>query len=276
MRRVLFFLSLGVVFLPGNFPPLPLDHRLSGEEPALREVRDRGGRLPSNAEMEKLARTDPVAFLENCLRRYDREVKGYRATLQKQERIGGTLQSTEVIDVAFREEPFSVLMKWRKGTRLAQKTLFVKGEYDDQLQVLPSGILSLAGVVPRDPNGADARQSSRYTITEFGLKIGTQRTLAAFEAAKKDKGLHVEYLGKKKIKEAGGRLCWVLRRDRYKKPEVDGVTGLTFYVDVETWLQVGSTLKGAGNRLIGEYFFRDIVLNPDFDKGTFSREALKK
>ena len=48
------------------------------------------------------------------------------------------------------------------------------------------------------------------------------------------------------------------------------------YIDTENWLQVGNVLKGEENRLIGEYFFRDIKINPDFAPGTFSREALKR
>jgi hypothetical protein len=277
MRRFLHVFSLLVVFLPGNVSSVSsMSAFQAGQTSPFRDVEDRGGDLPSNAEMEKLAQTDPIAFLENCLRRYDREVKSYRVTLQKQERLGGTLQGTEVIEACFREEPFSVRMDWVKGTGLAQRTLYVKGQYDDQLQVLPAGLLGLAGVVSRDPKGAEARSSSRYPITEFGIKVGMQRTLAAFEHARKEKALHVDYLGKKKIKEAGDRLCWVLRRSRYKKPEVDGITGLTLYIDTENWLQVGSTLKGADNKLIGEYFFRDLELNPKFADDTFTREGLKR
>src|SRR5438309_545674 len=43
------------------------------------------GALPDNATMERLIQEDPCAFLENCLRRYQRDVKGYTCTLQKQE-----------------------------------------------------------------------------------------------------------------------------------------------------------------------------------------------
>ncbi len=78
-----------------------------------------------------------------------------------------------------------------------------------------------------------------------------------------------------KVKEAGDRVCWKLKRTDYKAPEdIDGVTDMTLYVDKETWLQVGSTLKGADGQLLGEYFFRDIELNLDFKPDTFTREAL--
>ena len=48
------------------------------------------------------------------------------------------------------------------------------------------------------------------------------------------------------------------------------------YIDKENWLQVGNVLKGEEGRLIGEYFFRDLKLNPDFPPDTFTREALKR
>ena len=110
----------------------------------------------------------------------------------------------------------------------------------------------------------------------FGIKIGSEAALAAWEAAKKDDALHVEFLGEKKIKELGGRPCWVLKRTGYRKPEEDGIAETTFYFDKETWLQVGSVLKNRNGELIGEYLFRDVELNPKFDDDVFTTKSLKK
>jgi hypothetical protein len=278
MRRLLLCLPLCFVLLPGN--PRADSAPKEGLPPLDR--RDDGAPLPPADDMPRLAQKDPIAFLENCLRRYDREVKGYRCILQKQERIDGKLKGTEVIDVQFREKPFSARLDWREGAGLAQRSLYVKGRYNDQALVLPTILPRLVGVVERDPEGPQARQSGRYPLTEFGIKIGTQRALAAWEAARKRGTLRVEYLGEKRVKEAGDRLCWVLRRTGYEKPEGDGftpakegITQSTFYFDEETWLQVGSVLKGEENRLIGSYYFRDVKLNPKFKPGTFTRDALK-
>ena len=269
MRRLLFCLPLCLLMGP-NGP-----HSAAPRGPALADVADDGGALPTEARMKRLAETDPVAFLEACIRRYDREVKGYRCALHKQERLDGKLQPSEEIDAQFREDPFSVLMDWKEGVRLAQKTLYVKGENKERMLVKPSGLLALAGVVERDTDSPDAKKSSRYPITEFGIKFGMERTLAAWKAAQKDDALHVDFLGEVKVKEAGDRVCWKLRRTGYKGPEdIDGVTEATFYFDKETWLQVGSTLKGADGQLLGEYFFKDIELNPDFKADTFTREAV--
>ena len=269
MRRLLLCLPLCLLLAPdgprATAPPAAA---------TLAGVADDGDALPTEARMKRLAETDPVAFLEACVRRYDREVKGYRCILHKQERLEGTLQPSEEIAIQFREEPFSVLMDWREGVRLAKKTLYVKGENNDKILVKPSGLLALAGVVERDPNGDDAKKSSRYPISEFGIKFGTERTLASWKAARKDDALHIEFLGEVKVKEAGDRVCWKLHRTGYKAPEDGGVAESTFYYDKETWLQVGSTVKNSDGQILGEYWFRDIELNPDFKADTFTREAV--
>ena len=272
MPRLLLCLPLCCLLAPAGLRSVA-----PATESVLASVADDGGALPTEARMKHLAETDPIAFLEACIRRYDREVKGYRCALHKQERLDGKLQPSEEIDVQFRENPFSVLMDWREGARLAQKTLYVKGENKDKMEVKLNGLLAIAGIVERDPAGDDARKSSRFPITEFGIQIGSEHTLASWKAAEKQNALHVAYLGEVKVKEAGDRVCWKLKRTGYKAPEEsDGVNELTMYVDKETWLQVGSTLKNADGQLLGEYFFRDIELNPEFKPNTFTREALAR
>jgi hypothetical protein len=272
MRALLLSLPLCLALAaPGAPPSAPS----APPEPADAGVGDKP--LPDTATLEGLARTDPIAFMRACVRRYDREVKGYRCTLVKQERIGGKLQRTEVIDVAFREDPFSVLLTWKQGGGLAARVLYVKGENGGQMLVRPAGWRGrLVSVVSRDPEGAQAKEESRYPLTEFGIREGMLRAINAWGAAQKAGTLKYEYRGKRKIPETGDRLCHVLHRYDYATPEEGGITDAVLYYDVETWLQVGSTLKGAEGQLIGDYWFRDIQLNPDFPPDTFTRAALTK
>jgi hypothetical protein len=229
--------------------------------------------LPDNTTIERLARTDPVAFVENCLERYRRDVHSYQAVLHKQERIE-KLRRSEEIAVTFRERPFSVLLVWLRNAGRAERVLYVQGENGNQLLVRPSGVAyKIAGIVRRDPRSADAQQTSRIPLTEFGMGKATHRLLASWRAAKKEDNLTVEYLGQKKVVEAGGRMCYVLRRNGFS---LEGVHAITVYFDVETWLQVGTTLKGEDNALLGEYFFRDVRINPDLPAGPFTRAALEE
>jgi hypothetical protein len=269
-------LSLLVASAPSQEEP-PAGHRELPVRPLLRETlpkpADSGDRATT---LERLAHEDPVAFLEQCLDRYQREVKGYHCILQKQERIAGRLQPRETIEVYFREDPHSVLMHWQHGARKAECALFVLGENHGKMLARPNGSLArriVGDVVERDVDGSDARQSGRYTLSQFGIRKGTERTLAAWKASRQRGKLQVEYLGEQVVKEAGDRPCYKLRRT-YEAPEGDGVAELTIYMDKETLLQVGSVLKGDNGQLIGEYFWRDIQLNPTFSPGQFDRNAL--
>jgi hypothetical protein len=236
------------------------------------------GALPTAAAMAKLAREDPVAFLENCLRRYDREVKGYQAIFQKQERLQGKLHGKEIMELYVREQPqpWAVFMRWLEGAGKAERVLYVKGENNDKMLVHPAGFAGkFVSVVERDVDGAEAQASGRYALNQSGIKNGSLRTLASMKAARAKGTLHVEYLGEQQMREAGDRMCFKFHR-AYEQPEHDGVMELTYYVDKENWLQVGSIVKAKGNKLLGEYFFHTIKLNPDFAPDQFTREAVAK
>jgi hypothetical protein len=230
------------------------------------------------AAMTELAKTEPVAFLTHVVERYDREVTGYKCTLEKQERVKGKLHPVEVVECCFREKPFSVRMDWKKGAGRAAKTAYVKGENKGNVLVLPTGLASLIGVVEKAPNGSEAKATSRYPVTEFGIQVGTKRTLASWKAAKKRGELKVTYNGIKKLEKLDNRPVWELKRTGYESPESDSIaeTASTFYFDVENWLQVGSYLTGEDGKLVGSYYFRDLELNPEFDDDTFTRAGLKK
>jgi hypothetical protein len=137
-------------------------------------------------------------------------------------------------------------------------------------------LLRFAGIQSRAPNSADAMSTSRYPINEFGIKLGTQRTLSAWYAARKRGDLKVNFLGEVKPKELDGRPCWKVQRVGYPEPEDGGVLESTFFFDKETWLQTGTILTGEEGKLIGYYYFRDIELNPTFPEETFTRAALLK
>jgi hypothetical protein len=270
MRRV--FACLPVILVFTQTAPYAPTRAHSSEPRAAAEDRSA---LPNKAEMERLARTRPVEFLEQCLRYYERNVQGYTTVMRKQERLEGKLQRSEVIEVAFRERPFSVRMHWLEGARLANAVLYVQGENGGNMLVQPALALARGFIVQRDPEGAEARQSGRYPVKDFGIRKGMERTLASWKAAHEKGELHVECLGEVHLKEAGDRTCLALRRTQYARPEMDGVIDLTVYLDEENWLQIGSVVKGEEGKLIGAYYFRDVQINPDFKAGQFTRDGLK-
>src|SRR5947207_2722061 len=116
MSRLLLALVPILLICP-HLIPLP-DRPGDSTTSSFSDFKDDGKALPEAERMASLAEKDPVAFLETCLRRQAREVKTYTVTLQKQERLNGNLEKKELIDVSFREEPFSVLFRWKEGARL--------------------------------------------------------------------------------------------------------------------------------------------------------------
>jgi hypothetical protein len=224
---------------------------------------------------EPLPAKDPVDFLKKCLERYQEEkISGYTSQLHKQERIQGRLQPSEEIEVYFREHPYSVLMHWLKGQKLADSALYVEGKNDGKLLVHPSGLAGrLVQVVSRDPEGEDARRSGRYSLKEFGLRKATERSYHDWKEAQDQGTLHADYLGVRQVYEAGDRPCYTLHRTS-TKPDDQGVTDVTLYIDKDNWLQIGSVLKGPDGKIIGEYMFRDVRLNPPFKPGQFESSAL--
>ncbi len=270
------------------------------------ELEKNANPLPDPAGRAQLAREDPVAFLEDCIRYYDRDVHGYHLIMQKQERVPTRLpiekrklQKKEVIEVDFKDKPHSVFMHWLEGERLADRCLYVEGENDNMILVHPSGLAGkFVTFVKRKVDGPEAQESGRYTLNMFGIKHGTLRTLNFAKKAKENGTLNMDYygaddqwhacgsqatvsLGTQQIPEAGNRACFILRR-HYAEEENDGVLELKIFIDTQNWLQVGSIVEGKveepnGKRyLIGEYYFRDIQLNPKFASDQFKEAAVTR
>ena len=224
---------------------------------------------------------DPIGFLEACLKRYDAKVKGYTLTFQKQEMIGGEPKprSLEIVEVAYRDHPYSVFFRWlQPPKRQVMRALYVEGENLDTQKKSRVKILSNVGfVLDKEPDGDEAKQQGRYFINQFGLRQAMERALDSWKAARLENALHVEYLGQFEVQEAGGRRCYKFHRSKYARPEAhDGVVDLTIYIDCETLLQVGSILLNQQGQKLGEYYFRDIQLNPPFPEWQFTPEALRK
>ncbi len=279
MRRLLTIVAIGLFVLVGvsalglyglslGYFDTPVEHEPPPESPVL----DTSVPLPSVDKLESLARTDPIGFLKDCLIRYRKEVHGYYATLQKQERLSGRLGPVETIRVAFREEPLSVLMAWTSPPAgMADRALYVAGQNGGK--ALARGkIMHL--IHHRDPYSADAKNASRYALPEFGIAKGTERSLAAMERAKSHGTLKVEYLGIRPVAEAGNVPCYVLRRT-CNPPEEDGITVVEYDVDTSHWLQVGTALTAAGDQPVASYYFRDVQLNPTFPPNQFDPKAVK-
>ncbi len=226
-------------------------------------------------EIARYALTDPIELFRLSLVKYHETTKAYTCTMCRQERIKGKLNPPDVVECWFKEEPFSVLMHWTQGGGPADASLFIANHHGHKICVRPK-IGKVFGYVERSLDAPDVKANSRYSITDFGLRGGAERTYRTWKELR-DKGvdLQTEYLGlRPNVEEAGGRACHVIKR-HCNPPEEEGLTDVTIYIDAETWQQVGSVLM-ADDQLIGCYWFKDININPTFDSKQFSIETLKK
>jgi len=248
------------------------DSAVPHEPPPESPVLDTTVKLPPAGEMEALAKADPIGFLRDSLIRYRKEVRGYFCTLQKQERIKGKLGPAETIGIAFREDPFSVLLVWHSPPAgMADRALYVAGQNGGK--ALARGKI-MHIVHHRDPYSADATNASRVALPEFGIAKGTERTLAAWEHAAARGALKVEYPGVRSLPQAGGVPGYVLRRT-CNPPEEDGVQTVEVSFDLVHCMQVGNVLTAADNELVAAYYFRDVAINPPFPADQFDPKQVK-
>jgi hypothetical protein len=235
--------------------------------------------LPTTDEFVALAKTDPVAALKAGVARYRREVTGFHATLVKQERIKGKLNPLETIDIWYRDDPHSVYMEWKgESVGQADRVLYIDGANDNQLLARPKSALArkiVGSVIARDPEGSEARATSRVSVRDSGLCKAAEKVVVAWEKAKIEGTLHVEYQGIQVIPEAGDRQCYVFKRTM-DQPDEEGLKYVVIGIDVETWRQVANILTDSEGNRIAAYWFKDVELNPAIPEGTFEKSALTK
>lgn len=247
--------------------------------------------------LDELAAADPVALLAECRRKFRAEVRGYRATLHKQERTGGALHPPEVVEVAVREEPYAILMRWTAGARgplgtPIEAALFVAGANAGRMTVWrPTARFAPLRQLSLDPADDGARAASRYAISEAGIGHALDRTHQAWAAAKQAGTLRTEFLGRRLVPEVGAE-CLVVRRtgdtpqlDPFRADEpggdparrpADAFTSVTVMLDPATGAQLGSELRRADGELVGAYHFRGLVPNPMFPPDQFTANALRR
>jgi hypothetical protein len=265
--------------------------RLSATEGALREVRS--DRLESDSRptcatigpdtlpadrLRAMIKTDPVAFFRGAIERYDRGVQNYACTFSKQERIGGRLMPEEVMQVRFREKPFSVNMRWVKNAGQARRAVYVEGQwtgkYGEKLAVVePAGVIArlLVGSVLRPIDGSDARQAARHPIDDFGLANTLRLILEDCYVGAQHENFTVKYVGEGTV---GGRPTDVVE---LRLPGIDK-TGeypeqlLVVDVDREYLLPTCCSLYAdeTGTKLMERYVMTDIRFNVGLTDRDFS------
>src|SRR5262249_16916492 len=111
----------------------------------------------------------------------------YTGMFYKQERVNGQLLPEQKIEVRFRQQPFSVYMKWLGPPKmLGQEACFVAGKNNNMLRAkASSGLASMVGFVSIAPNDPRAMSTNRHAITESGIGHLIERLAHSYEADRK-------------------------------------------------------------------------------------------
>jgi hypothetical protein len=233
--------------------------------------------IPSRSALA-LTEHDLLELTRRGRERYAREIRDYRCTFLKQERIDGKLKPREEIEVRYRESPTSIYMIWQKNASEAKRALFKDTkEFVDKsnqkvARVEPNGAIARLFVkdvrVPID--GPEAHRTSRRTIDEFGFKSTFELLERYNRVGEKNGVLDIRYGGEGTI---DGRPTYVLIRSLpYDGPEGTYPDArMVLHLDQE-WLlptAVYSYADHEGKDLLGSYVFTKVRLNPGLTDDAF-------
>lgn len=244
------------------------------------KVEDTGDTLPTQAEFDALAESDPVKMLAACLIRYGREVHAAHCTCEKQERVQGhpkppEAPPVEVMDVWVRGEvpdtetkqtAVEIAVKWKSGAKSFLRAEIVGTLYSERPEPAglggklvtwrPKAFISALST-PFPPNNDLAQGQSRYSIRDGGFYRIMLRTHEAWKARQDTGEFKYEYLGIQKPPKTGGRECHVIKRicprvevDAFelggtaptdpKTVAAEGFTEVVIYIDRERWFQTAT------------------------------------
>ncbi len=233
------------------------------------------------SSLEDLAMTDQIALLEMCLDNYREHYSDYTCLFTKLERINGKFQPKQLVDVAFRQEPFSVAMTWRtedeEGESLkmpkGDRALYVEGKWKDKMLVRPTSPLLQAltgGFVQRKPRDPEVMKSTLRPISSFGFERSLENLLSVYRAADEAGDLTTKFAGYTTI---GDREAIVI--ERYLPAEKDYPAARTVTaIDVQYLVPV--LVEGydwEGDKFC-TYTFADVQFNLNLTEERFSPEAM--
>lgn len=279
MLRVILFLALCLLIAPDRSHVMR-DTVITREPVATCAAPIVPGAIPTEEQFIELAKAEPIACFRAAVARYHRDVPhGYTALMRKHERINGRLNAPEKVEVSHRNEPHAVFMKWVSDPAgQADRVLYVAGANDNQIVCRPKSAIARAvagSAVAVDPYGRDAKGGGRVAVPDSGLLKTAEHIIGAWEKAKEDGRLQVEYLGVSTIEELDGGSCHMFRRT-LDTTDAEGLHQVTVGLDVETWQPVVNILTDANGKLIASYHFKNFKPVDEFPASAFEKSALSK
>jgi hypothetical protein len=236
--------------------------------------------MSSRASARAQLQSDPLQFLKDARRDYDRKVKDYVCTFAKQEYIGGRLTDIQESNVKFREGPYSVFMHVTKNAGKARRVLYVEEglvkDGEEYAIIQPEGAIARLFVdsVERAIQSEEVRRASRRAINEFGFARSLGLIIRYAEMTRNQGNLKLRYVGEGSV---DGRPTYVLERRLPKEglgtiwPDVL----LVAHIDQEWLVPVSCTSYADlhGSQLLGRYVYTHVNFNVGLTDQDFNRKT---
>jgi len=232
---------------------------------------------PNLSKAREIGSPDPSELLTRAVDRYDRQVQGYTCTFYRQEFVKDHLTEEQIIEVAYRESPQSLSMRWVQNADNVRRLVYQAGrdrspEGEECAVVEPNGAVArlVAGRVPIRVHGELARGSSRYTLDQFGFRATLERVTRINALAGELGDLVLRYAGKG---EVAGRTTLIIERQL----PYTGESGLypdallVLHLDEESLLPLAVYCYADpdGEVLLGRYIATNVRVNPPLNDHAF-------
>ncbi|QDV33669.1 DUF1571 domain-containing protein [Tautonia plasticadhaerens] len=111
-------------------------------------------------------------------------MRNYRVSLERQERVRGTLQDAETVTLNVRTDPFAVRLEWPEGPSKGREVLYSEVECDGLMHVKMGKTLIPIPPMQLEPTSPIALSNARHPITEAGLRHILEQTKDQVAAAR--------------------------------------------------------------------------------------------
>jgi len=208
---------------------------------------------------------EPRALLEAMQRAFGR-VETYTARFVRQEVVEGELRPREEALLKW-QRPGRIYLRWLSGPHRGREIIYVPGREDGRMLVREPGFLTGLATFALVPDSPRVLRESRHPVTDVGLGrlielivANARRAAAAGELTLRDHGEAPGPAGPERRLEA------LLPRD----------PGRGYYsyrlelaVSVESSLPVRARVYDWDDRLVGDYAYLELRLNPPLGQRDF-------
>lgn len=125
------------------------------------------------------------------------QVRDYTAQFVKKELVEGQ-HITHNMDLKFREQPFSVYLRFRDQNE-GRQVLYVQGANGGQLLAKESGLKGMVGTVRLNPTDSLALSENRHPITDVGISNMLGSIIRQWEEEGKYGEIDVKYFPSAKL-----------------------------------------------------------------------------